>query len=851
MNWVIAAWDRLFLDRPWLGLASVFVFVGFFAWFTPDFRLDASGDSLLLENDADLRYYRGTTARYGSDDYLIVTYTAQDDLFSPSMLADLQRLRDELLELDGFESVISILDVPLIDSPRTSLQELQNEVPTLLSPRTDMELARIELTTSPLYRQLLMSTDGRTTAMLARFRLDPEFIELLRRRDELREKQVFAELLPDEQRQMSELDREIRELRVRVTARQQADIARVRAILDAHRGRAELRLGGLPMIVTDMLEYIKRDVIVFGAGILVFLIGLMTTIFMRPRWVVLSMLACFLSIVVMIGYLGVTDWPVTVVSANFVALLLIFGLSIAVHLIVRYRELHAANPNQDQYWLVRSTVRDKFLPCLFTALTTMIAFLSLLVSGIRPVIDFGWMMVIGMAVVLLMAFTFFPAGLMLLSPGAPQKRREATGAITGFMAHLVRDWPRSIMVFYVAAAAGSVFGIARLDVENRFIDNFKETTEIYRGMVKIDQELGGTTPLDIILDADPAFFGADDEPFGPPGAGYNDDAADELGYAEFGEDEFDEDEFEDEFAAEEGDLGATSYWYNTFQLQKVREVHEWLESQPETGKVLSMATTIDTLQTINDDEEVSTFWLSILYKRLPEDVKRALFDPYMSKDGNQVRISVRVFESDRNLRRQELLTRIRSHLVDGMGLSPERVHLTGMLVLYNNVLQSLYRSQILTLGFVFLVITFMFVLLYRSPLLAVIAILPNMLAAGAVMGLMGLLSIPLDLMTITIAAIVIGIGVDDTIHYLHRYRTEFAVDRDYIGAMQRSHGSIGRAMYYTSVIVTIGFSILVLSNFFPTIYFGILTGFAMLFAMFANLTLLPLLLIWIKPLGSA
>ena len=847
MKFLVEAWDWLFLARARLGLAAVLASVAFFAWFAPEFRLDASGDSLLLENDADLRYYRGTTARYGSDDYLIVTYTSQDDLFSPASLTDLQRLRDELLELDGFDSVISILDVPLIDSPRTSLQELQEEVPTLLSDRTNIELARVELTTSPLYKQLLMSTDGRTTAMLARFRLDAEFIDLLRERDELREKQVFAELADEERGRISVLDREIRELRVRVTAQQQADIARVREILDAHRGRAELRLGGLPMIVADMLDYIQRDVIVFGAGILVFLVGLMTTIFMRPRWVILSMLACFLSIVIMVGYLGMTDWPVTVVSANFVALLLIFGLSIAVHLIVRYRELHAANASRDQYWLVGNTVRDKFLPCLFTALTTMIAFASLIVSGIRPVIDFGWMMVIGMAVVMLMAFTFFPAGLMLLKPGVPQVRRAATGAITGFMADLVSDRSRAVTLFYIVVAVAAAVGVARLDVENRFIDNFKETTEIYRGMVKIDQELGGTTPLDVILDADPAFLGTDDDPYGESGTGYDDEFADDLDYDEFGEDEFD-DEFVDEFAADEGDLGSTSYWYNTFQLQTVRDVHEWLESQPETGKVLSMATTIDTLQTINDDEQVSTFWLSILYKRLPDEVRNALFDPYMSKDGNQVRISVRVFESDRNLRRDELLTRIRTHLVDEMGLAPERVHLTGMLVLYNNVLQSLYRSQILTLGFVFLVILLMFVALYRSPVLALIAIVPNILAAGAVLGLMGLLSIPLDIMTITIAAIVIGIGVDDTIHYMHRFRQEFAADGDYIGAMRRSHASIGRAMYYTSIIVTIGFSILVLSNFWPTIYFGVLTGFAMLFAMFANLTLLPLLLVWIRPL---
>jgi len=855
MNALIAAWEWLFLDRARLGLAVMCLLVGIFAWFLPDFRLDASGDSLLLENDADLRYYRGAAARYGSDDYLIITYTSQDDLFAPASLADLQRLRDDLLAMDGFDSVISILDVPLIDSPRTSLQELQEEVPTLLSPRTDIDLARIELTTSPLYRQLLMSVDGRTTAILARFHLDSVMTDLLSTRDELREQQVFGELAPDAARRLRELDDDITEQRELVTAQQQADIAQVREILDEHRGRAELLLGGLPMIVTDMLDYIKRDVIVFGAGILIFLIGLMTTIFTRPRWVILSMLSCFMAIVVMIGYLGASNWPVTVVSANFVALLLIFGLSIAVHMIVRYRELHAANAAGDQRWLVQTTVRDKFLPCLFTVLTTMIAFASLLVSGIRPVIDFGWMMVVGMAVVLLMMFTVIPAGLMQLSPGQPLPRRTTTGAITGFLAHLVRDRSRVVMVFYVLAAIASIIGLTRLNVENRFIDNFKESTEIYRGMVKIDQELGGTTPLDIIIDADPAFFASDDDPYGEGRSGFDDNLADDLGYDEFSDyeadDEFDDDDFVDEYAADEGDLGSTSYWYNTFQLQRIRDAHLWLESQPETGKVLSMATTIDTLQTINDDEEISTFWLSILYKRLPDDVKGALFDPYLSVDGNQVRISVRVFESDPDLRRQELLTRIRDYFVGEMGLAPERVHLTGMLVLYNNVLQSLYRSQILTLGFVFLAILLMFVGLYRSLVLALIAIVPNILSAIAVLGLMGLLSIPLDIMTITIAAIVIGIGVDDTIHYVHRFRAEVAVDGDYTAAMERSHGSIGRAMYYTSIIVTLGFSILVLSNFLPTIYFGMLTGFAMLFAMFANLTLLPLLLLWIKPFGRS
>jgi len=836
---IIAAYESIVVGRPRLTLLAVFIVVAFFAWFSPDFRLDASADSLLLENDTDLRYYRGIRARYGSDDYLIVTWTAHGDLFSDESIAALGRLRDELAAVPGIETITTMLDVPLINSPRVTLKELQDEVPDLLSPRTDRELARTELTTSPIYRELIMSADGDTTALLMTFRLDEQYMALIRERDALRERALGAELTAAEQARMDELDLAIKDRREIVTDNQRRDIAEIRGILDEYRDYAELRIGGLPMIVSDMLDYVLNDVIVFGSGILLFLVGLLTTIFIRPRWVVLALACCLLSVLIMLGYLGLSRWPVTVVSANFVALLLIFSLSLTVHLIVRYRELHTQNPEAEQRWLVATTVRDKFQPCLYTALTTMIAFVSLLVSGIRPVIDFGWMMVIGLAVVLVMAFTLFPAGLALLDAGKPQRHRDLTGAITGFFAHLVQRRRFAMTIAYTLIAIVGAAGTTLLTVENRFIDNFKDTTEIYRGLSTIDRELGGTTPLDVILDADPAFF----EDSGPPAG--DDEFADEF------EDEFDDEfagEADEEFAADSTDLGSTSYWYNTFRLKTIRRVHEYLDAQPETGKVLSMHTTLETLRIINDGE-LSTFFLSILYKRLPETVKSTLFDPYMSADGNQMRISVRVFESDPDLRRAELLDRIRGDLNSEFGLKPGQVHLTGMLVLYNNVLQSLYRSQILTIGFVFVAILVMFGILFRSAWIALIALVPNALAAITVLGTMGLLSIPLDIMTITIAAIAIGIGVDDSIHYLHRFRVEFEGDRNYEKAIERSHGSIGRAMYYTSIIIAAGFSILVLSNFIPTIYFGIFTAFAMLFAMVANLTLLPLLLMWFRPLG--
>ena len=424
------------------------------------------------------------------------------------------------------------------------------------------------------------------------------------------------------------------------------------------------------------------------------------------------------------------------------------------------------------------------------------------------------------------------------------------------------------LAVYGLIAVAAAAGLARVQVENRFIDNFKDSTEIYRGLVAIDRELGGTMPLDVILEADPAFFAAPADA-GPvtaaaefaADAGFEAEFDDEFGAEAALEDEFDEefnDEFDDEFADEPGaelddngtDLGATSYWYNTFRLSQVEAVHDYLDGLPETGKVLSMATTLDVFAATNNGKPLDTFFLSVLYKRAPPLVKSTLFDPYLSADGNQVRLSVRILESDPALRRAALLERIESDLVNELGLKPEQVRLTGLLVLYNNVLQSLYRSQILTLGFVFLAILAMFVLLFRSLKIALIGLAPNLLAAATVLGLMGLAGIPLDIMTITIAAITVGIGVDDSIHYLHRFIAEFREHGDYELSVQRSHAGIGSAMYYTSIVIAAGFSILVLSNFIPTIYFGMLTGFAMLFAMVANLTLLPLLLTRLQPLGS-
>lgn len=860
MNLVAAALERFALDRSRLLLLVVLALCVGVGGFALRLHLDASGDSLLLEQDPDLQYYRGIRARYGSDDYLLLTYTPAADLFADTTLTRIGALRDELAQVATVASVTTILDVPLVASPPLPLEELEKGAPTLLSDGTDRALARAELIGGALYRELLVSPDGRTTALLMTLRQDPGYEALLGERDALRERLIGAGLTREERVELDRLEADIRVWRQRVVAEQSEGIAEIRAILDHYRDDAKLLLGGVPMIVADSLDFIINDVVVFGTGILLFLVALLTFIFVRPRWVIVAMLSCLVSAIIVSGALGMLDWPITVVSANYVALLLIFSLSLTVHLTVRYMELHREQPDAAQRMLLSRTLRDKFTPCLFNALTTMVAFASLTVSGIRPVMDFGWMMVIGMATIMVIAFALFPAALMQVSPGPPLARRRITAAITDFFARVVTGRPSLVVGLYLAIAAISLFGLTRVEVENRFINNFKDSTEIYRGLVAIDRELGGTMPLDVIIDADPAFF----DRASAEGAAPAEDAAvagEESFEEEFDDefsDEFDddfEDDFEDELDAglgddDRSDLGSSSYWYNTFRLGQVEEVHDYLESLPEVGKVLSMATTLDVFAATNDGKPLDTFFLSVLYKRVPPLVKSTLFDPYLARDGNQVRVSARILESDPELRRAELLERIHTHLTGELGLKPAQVRLTGLLVLYNNVLQSLYQSQILTLGFVFLAILGMFLLLFRSLKIALIGLTPNLLAAGAVLGLMGLAGIPLDIMTITIAAITVGIGVDDSIHYLHRFIAEFREHGNYHHAMQRSHAGIGSAMYYTSIVIAAGFSILVLSNFIPTIYFGLLTGFAMLFAMVANLTLLPLLLVWLQPLGK-
>jgi len=822
-------YDNLILKRAIWVIFSLLVVSAFLAYHARYFRLDASAETLVLEGDQDLEYTRLIADRYGQEEFLFLTFTPKGDLLADRSLEILSRLQEDLQRLEGVSSVFTILDAPLLESPRVSIKELSSGIRTLRSPAVDRELARTEFGNSPIYQNLLVSPDLQTTALQINLPGDDRHGQLLNERNRLRAKKAAGGLSAAEAAALRDVSRQFQQHRDIMRAERHRLIVSIRNVMDRYRQDADLFLGGVSMIADDLIRFIKNDLQVFGFGVLFFLVVTLSVIFRQPRWVLLPMACCAVSALNMIGLLGLFGWEVTVISSNFISLQLIITMAIAIHLIVRYRELQVLHPEAQQRTLVLETVRLKFKPCLYAALTTMAGFGSLVFCDILPVITFGWMMIGGIVVSMVVTFLLFPASLVLLKKSRPETRVPSGYSLMPALASFTEKKGRFVLIVSAALLLLSIAGISRLEVENSFIDYFKQRTEIYRGMKVIDRQLGGTTPLDVVID-----LNAHPSAQRPPA----ETAPPEQAGGEFDQfSEFDEAPTDDR------------YWFTASRMAKVVRIHDYLEGLPETGKVLSLGTLMEVAERFNDGKPLDNFQLALLYGEIPARYKKQLLSPYVSVPHSQVRFFVRVKDSRKDLKRNVLLQKVRRDLVQELGLAAEDVRLTGLLVLYNNMLQNLFGSQVLTLGITLLALLGMFLLLFRSFKLALIAIFPNLLSIGVVLGFMGWMGIPLDMMTITIAAISVGIAVDDTIHYIHRFSVEFSKDGDYLAAMHRCHGSIGYAMYYTSVTIIIGFSILALSNFIPSIYFGLLTGLAMLIALAAALTLLPELLVAIKPFG--
>jgi len=765
-----------------------------FGYHSKDFRLDASSETLLLEGDPDLKYLQEISKRYGSKEFLILTYTPNEGMVTDNSINNLLSLKYKIQSLNWVHSVITLLDIPLLNSSDAPIQERLKNFKTLKDDDIDRKRGFEEIVSSPVFRNFVISEDGKTSGIIVNIKKNEELNDLTNKTK--KEIENYKDLIKKQNHQ---------------------NILEIREVIESYDNVGKIHLGGIPMIADDMMSFIKSDIIVFGIGVLLFIIATLWFVFRKLIWIIVPISSCFFSVIIMMGMLGMLGWKVTVISSNFIALMLILTMAMNIHISTRFLQLKENYPNKNILELITLTTNKMFWPILYTVLTTIIAFLSLIFSGIKPIIDFGWMMTLGLITSLLITFTLLPTLINIVPKNNISLKKYEDSKITDFFAKVSQGYNKIIFILTGIVIILSLIGISRLQVENSFINYFSKKTEIYKGMKLIDEELGGTTPLEVILNF-------------PKKENKQKD---------------DEDEFED--WGEEDEQNDERYWFTKDKIDKISSVHKYLDSLPQVGKVLSFSSIIEVATLLNNNKPLGSLEMGVLYSKIPESIKTEIIDPYISIKDNEARISLRIIDSQENLRRNELIKKINYDLKNKIGLKENEFKLAGVLILFNNLLQSLFKSQILTLGLVMIGIFSMFLILFKNIKLSIIGVVPNFIAAFFILGIIGLLGIPLDMMTITIAAITIGIAVDNSIHYIYRFKEEFKNSNDYHKTLIACHSTVGKAILNTSITIVFGFSILVLSKFIPTIYFGIFTGLAMLLAMVSVLTLLPSLILLVKP----
>ena len=820
MKDLIYKYSNFVITKPLIILALVFltIFISFKG--ISNFKLDASSDALVLEGDLALKKYRENEEEFGDSSFLIVTYEPNNELFTKEALSTLEEIEQKLSSIDGVDSVLSLLDAPIFFQPKVSLTKVSDNLKDLTTEGIDLELAKDEIINNPIYKDLIISADGSITAMQVVLRANDEYDLLINKRYEILDSLSAKEPITKEVR--LSLIKELQSINQRISSLNDNEskfnsnlVQEIRNILGFYKNEATLYLGGPAMITSDMMDYIKSDLIVFGSAVALVFAFMLYLFFGNIWFVILPILNAFFTTFVTAGFLGFMDWKISVVSSNFIALLLILTISLTVHVLVKINELKKESSDYKNSLI--DSVNQMFLPCFFAAITTAVAFLSLLLGDLKPVIEFGKMMAFGISIAFIFTFSFLPSAISLLKK-SQSKDYLSLHKITNKILSLAKNNSLSIYLVFASTFCILIFGTTKLIVENRFIDYFDEETEIHQGMLEIDKNLGGTATLDIIIR----------EPF------------EEISEDLIADDFFDDGLFDDD------DSNASGYWWNVYSLAELENIHDYLESLPEIGKVLSVSSGIKLARMINDGKDLNDLELALLRSVLPEDIRETLLYSYINSDDSIVRISTRVNESAENLNRKDLLEKISYDLQTKFNLPEERFEMTGLAVLYNNMLQSLFQSQIGSLTLVFSVIALMLLLIFKSFKIMVIGLIPNIFVASSVIGTLGLLRIPLDIMTITVAAISVGMAVDNTIHYIYRYKKEMKATKSVEQALLNAHTTTGRAIFYTAATIATGFSILSLSNFFPTQLFGIFTALAMLVAFISSLSLLPNLLVKFK-----
>ena len=777
------------IQRPKLIFTILIICLIFFGYFSKNFRLDASSETLLIEGDPDLKYLNEITERYGAREFLVLTYTPEENMISSSSINNLLSLKNKIQSLDWVHSVVTLLDIPLLSSTDKPLAERLKNFTTLKTEGVNKERGFNEILNSPVFRNFVISEDGNTSGIIVYLKSK----DLNRNFKSIKE---FEEYKDELKKQNHE------------------NILEIREIIKDFSNNSKIHLGGIPMIADDMMSFIKNDIMIFGIGVLIFIIATLWFVFRKIIWIIIPLSSCFFAVIIMTGLLGFLGWKVTVISSNFIALMLILTMAMNIHMSTRFIQLTKKFPKLKKNQIILMTTEKMFWPILYTVLTTICAFLSLIFSEIKPIIDFGWMMTFGLMTSFIITFTLLPTLLNFVKDSNVYLAKENKSIITSFFGNKAIDNKKIIFGVTILAIILSISGISKLEVENSFINYFNKNTEIYRGMKLIDEKLGGTTPLEVIIKF---------------------------------QKEKQESKAEDEDDWGDDEENTDKYWFTKDKIDKINIVHKYLDNLEPVGKVLSFSSIIEVATQLNDGKPLGALEIGVLYSKIPDSIKKEIVDPYISIKDSEARISLRIKDSMKDLRRNDLINQITYDLENTLGLKSNEYKLGGVLILFNNLLQSLFKSQILTLGFVMVGIFIMFLILFRNIKLSIIGVVPNFIAAFFILGIIGLANIPLDMMTITIAAITIGIAVDNSIHYIYRFKEEFIKAKDYNKTLKLCHSSVGIAILNTSITIVFGFSILVMSNFIPTIYFGVFTGIAMLLAMISVLTLLPALLLIFKP----
>ena len=802
---------KFIIAKNKLVISLVLVLSVVFGYLSTKLSIDASAETLLLEHDPDLKAYRQIAKRYDSPGLLVVAFTPKDDLFSPKNLELIKNLSGELAKNDMVSSVISILNVPLLNSVKGGVTGILDHTPTLSDKDINISKAKLEFAKSPIYSGNLISKDLKTTAIALNLKQDDKFNELLNERNLLSQKESNGTITQAEKIKFKALVTEFKAYRDELRKSDHKNLEAIKAAIAKFNANDELFLGGANMIADDMIGFIKSDLLVYGLSVLALLSFSLWLFFRQIRWIVLPMFICAVSAIFTTGIFGMFGWEVTVISSNYIALQLIITISTVIHLVVSYREFYARHPKYSQNQLIYLTLRDKFSPSFWAIFTTVIGFSSLMSADIKPVIMLGIMMSAGISVSLVLAFLLFGAINVNLKKLAPVRTFENSFKFTKYCANLALNSRKIIYVVCVLVVCFGVYGISKIKVENSFIGYFKESTQIRQGMQVIDTKLGGTIPVDVIVKF------KESEP--------KQEKTDEK------------DDFESEF---ENDAKSAKYWFNSYHTRVAEKIHDYLKEQNFVGNVSSLATLIKAIKELNNGVS-DDFLLAAMYEKLPLEYKKILLSPYVSVENDELRFSLRIVDSDPKLRRNLFLKELREGLAKLTKNDNVSIEVVGMMVLYNNMLQNLLSSQVDTFGLTVAILFVIFCFVFRSIKLATIAIVSNLIPLCTLFGVMGFFGIPLDVMSITIAAISIGIGVDDIIHYIHRFKEEL-LTKDVFESIKAAHASIGYAMYYTSFTIFLGFSVMITSNFIPTIYFGLLTDLVMVFMLLGALIILPSLI---------